>query len=417
MFWTKAFIPTLKEIPEGAQTASHSLLVRGGFIRMLIAGVYTYLPLGWKVLNNIEKIIRQEMDASGAQELLLSALQPQELWINSGRNKEIGQVMFRFADRRGRNLCLGPTHEEIITDLAKKNIFSYRQLPLILYQIQVKFRDEIRPRFGLLRSCEFIMKDAYSFDCNEEGLKMSYKKMRQTYARIFKRLGLTFVEVEADPGLMGGGISHEFMAVAAAGEDIVKYCKSCKYSVSSSVATSRCPNCSRSLEKINAIEIGHIFQLGTKYSGIQEAHFLNAEGKEKPLIMGCYGMGVSRIISAIIEQNNDEDGIIWPTEVSPYKIIILPLERNGRVYEVALDIYNSLKEDFELLMDERDEYAGIKFKDADLIGIPLQIIISSRLLRENKIELKIRRTGERRILKSDKIDEVITTTMKDIGPI
>ena len=260
--------------------------------------------------------------------MLLPALQPQELWIKSGRDKDIGEVMIRFIDRRGRNICLGPTHEEVITELVKNHVSSYRQLPLILYQIQTKFRDEIRPRFGLVRACEFIMKDAYSFDKDEAGLDKNYQAMYDAYQRIFKRCGLEIITQEADPGVMGGKVSHEFMVPAESGEDAVTLSK----------------RCNGKLEKINCIEVGHIFKLGTKYSSILGTNFLDREGKLKPIIMGCYGIGVSRLIAAIIEQNHDTDGIIWPIEISPYKVIILPLDvTDKKIMQNAQDIYQDTR--------------------------------------------------------------------------
>ncbi|MFH1678726.1 MAG: proline--tRNA ligase [Candidatus Omnitrophota bacterium] len=393
MFWSQAFIPTLKETPQETESVSHQLMLRAGLVRMLIAGVYSYLPLGYRVLSKIENIIRQEMNACGAQELLLSALQPEDLWNRSGRNKEIGQVMFRFSDRRGRALCLGPTHEEVITQLVKDNVFSYRQLPLILYQIQVKFRDEIRPRFGLVRSCEFIMKDAYSFDRDQEGLKNNYDKMLKGYKRIFKRCGLDFLAVEADPGIMGGSISNEFMAPAESGEDTILYCPDCRFAGNNNGESAVCPKCKKNLKKLNTIEVGHIFQLGTKYSKILEANFLNPQGSQDLIVMGCYGIGVSRLIPAILEQSHDDNGIIWPWEVAPYGIIVLPLEvNNAKIYEAGANIYNNLKDNgFEVLMDDRNEHAGVKFKDADLIGAPLQVILGKNFLKDGKAELKIRK--------------------------
>jgi len=370
MLWSKTFIPTLKETPQEAELISHQLLLRAGLIRMLMAGVYSYLPLGFLVLNNVQNIIRQEMRACGAAELLLPALQPLELWVKSGRDKDMGEVMIRFTDRRGRKVCLGPTHEEVITELAKNHISSYKQLPLILYQIQTKFRDEIRPRFGLVRGCEFIMKDAYSFDKDEDGLDKNYKAMYEAYCRIFKRCGLELLVTEADPGVMGGNVSHEFMVPVKDGEDI---------------------------------EVGHIFKLGTKYSSSLGANFLDAQGKLKTIIMGCYGIGVSRLISAIIEQNYDKDGIIWPKELAPYKVIILPLDTTDKkIMELATDVYKKLEQSsIDALFDDRDERAGVKFKDADLLGIPLQVIIGKESSKMNTIELKIRRSGEKIIKKKE----------------
>jgi prolyl-tRNA synthetase len=406
MFWSKTFIPTLKEAPQEAESESHKLMLRAGLVRMLMSGVYSYLPLGLKVLNNIQKIIRQEMDASGANELLLPALQPLELWAKTGRDKTIGDVMIKFVDRRGRNICLGPTHEEVITDLAKNHISSYKQLPLILYQIQTKFRDEIRPRFGLVRACEFIMKDAYSFDRDEESLEKSYQAMHQAYESIFKRCGLKCLTVEADPGVMGGNVSHEFMVPAESGEDIVLVCPDCGLTKAfKEDKTQACPKCKVDLKKTNTIEVGHIFKLGTKYSSILGANFLDAKGESKPVIMGCYGIGVSRLISAIIEQNHDDNGIIWPGEISPYEIIILPLDvTNADIINKAKDIYSELKKQGRaVLLDDRDERAGVKFKDADLIGIPLQLIIGKESLKKDTVELKNRDSTKKIVDSQDKV--------------
>ncbi len=388
MYWSKTFIPTLKEVPQEAESTSHKLLLRAGLARMLMAGAYTYLPLGLKVLGNIENIIREEMASCGATELLLPALQPLELWQRTGRDKDLGEVMLKMTDRKGRKICLGPTHEEAITDLVANNVSSYKQLPLILYQIQTKFRDEIRPRFGLIRACEFIMKDAYSFDQDEAGLDKNYQAMYQAYLRIFKRCGLNIVTTEADSGVMGGKVSHEFMVPAKDGEDVVTV----------------------GGEKVNAIEIGHIFKLGIKYSACLGAQFLDSHGKLRPIIMGCYGIGVSRLIAAAIEQNNDQDGIIWPDEIAPYKVIILVLDTADKnMAGLALQVYQELnKAGIEALLDDRDERAGVKFKDADLLGIPLQVIVGKGALADGSLELKIRRSKEKIIKpKEEALKEII----------
>ena len=303
--------------------------------------------------------------------MLLPALQPLELWQRSGRDGVIGEVMIKFTDRRGRSICLGPTHEEVITELVKTHVSSYKQLPLILYQIQTKFRDELRPRFGLIRACEFIMKDAYSFDEDEAGLDKNYQAMLAAYLRIFKRCGLNIITTEADSGVMGGKVSHEFMVPAKDGEDVV--------TVGS--------------EKVNAIEVGHIFKLGTKYSAALGANFLDAQGNLKPIIMGCYGIGVSRLISSVIEQNNDKDGIIWPLEIAHYKVMILALDAGDqKIMDLALSVYQELnKSGIEPLLDDRDERPGVKFKDADLLGIPLQVIVGKNTLKDGTLELKTRR--------------------------
>ncbi|MDD5059960.1 MAG: proline--tRNA ligase [Candidatus Omnitrophica bacterium] len=399
MFWTKVFIPTLKETPKEAESLSHQLLLRAGFVRMLMDGAYTYLPLGLRVLEKIQAIIRQEMNACGASELLLPALHPLELWQKTGRDKDLGEVMLRLKDRRGRNLVLGPTHEEIITDLIKNNISSYRQLPLILYQIQTKFRDEIRPRFGLIRACEFIMKDAYSFDKDEAGLDRNYSLIFEAYKKIFLRCGLKTLITEADSGIMGGKVSHEFMAPAALGEDVVCVCPEC-LQASAAGESDLCPKCNSKADKVNTIEVGHIFKLGLKYSQALGANFSDIKGNLSPLVMGCYGIGVSRLISAVIEQNNDKDGIIFPKEIAPFEVIVLPLDvTNNEIMKEALDMYNQLNaKGFSILIDDRDERAGVKFKDADLIGVPLSIVIGKKNIEEKKVELRVRKTKETFIL-------------------
>jgi len=355
------------------------------------------------------------MDACGSSELLLPAMQPEDLWVKSGRDKDMGEVMVRFSDRKGRKICLGPTHEEVITELIKNHVSSYRQLPLVLYQIQTKFRDEIRPRFGLIRACEFIMKDAYSFDKDESGLDKNYQAMYNAYKRIFKRCGLEFYIPEADSGIMGGKVSHEFMVPAEDGEDIILSCPQCKFAKAFSrpaielEAGSRnaekegagepCLNCGAKMEKINAIEVGHIFKLGTKYSLALGANFLDEQGRQLPVIMGCYGIGVSRLIPAIVEQNYDREGIIWPQEVSPYKAIILPLDVTDElIRKEAVSIYEELETEcaVEALLDDRDERAGVKFKDADLLGIPLEVVIGKESLKKGIVELKVRR-GQKKL--------------------
>ena len=405
MFWTKVFIPTLKETPKEAESISHQLLLRAGFVRMLMAGAYTYLPMGLRVLEKIQGIIRQEMNSCGASELLLPALHPLELWQKTGRDKDLGEVMFKFQDRRGRNLSLGPTHEEIITDLVKNNLSSYRQLPLVLYQIQTKFRDEIRPRFGLIRCCEFIMKDAYSFDQDEAGLDKNYQLMYEAYKRIFSRCGLKVLITEADSGVMGGKVSHEFMVEAPLGEDVVCCCPKCKNVKAFKGGSALCFTCNINMNQVNTIEVGHIFKLGTKYSQALEANFPDKSGQLKPLIMGCYGIGVSRLISAIIEQNNDADGIIWPQEVAPFQILILPLDvTNQEVMQATNNLYQELKtKGLDVLVDDRDERAGVKFKDADLIGIPVTIIIGKKSIEEKKIELRLRKDKSTQFLPADSL--------------
>lgn len=417
MLWSESLIPTLKEAPAEAEAISHQLMLRAGLIRKLSSGVYSYLPLGWKTLSKIEQIIREEMNAAGAQELLLPALQPAKLWKESGRYKEIGKVMISFRDRREKEMVLGPTHEEVITEIARAYFKSYRQLPQILYQIQTKFRDEPRPRFGVLRSCEFIMKDAYSFDRDIGGLNKNYQKMYDAYHRIFGRCGLDFLAVEADPGIMGGDISHEFMVPAKGGEDTVAKCKRCSWATSNITEqlkkTKTCPKCDEELEFQPAIEVGHVFKLKTKYSDVLGAKFLDEDGKERPLIMGCYGIGVNRIMAAAIEQSHDKDGIIWPQGISPYQVLILPLNiQDKKSKKAAFEIYHDFKKhNLDVLLDERDERAGIKLKDADLIGIPLQIIIGEKKIEQGKLEIKIRKTGKiTTVKKEDVLNQFLTLT-------
>ena len=402
MLWSRYFIPTLKETPIGVEAISHQFLLRGGLVHMLTSGVYSYLPLGLKVLRRIEHIIREEMNRAGAAELFLPCLQPIELWKQTGRDKVLKDVMIKFTDNRGRAMCLGPTHEEVITDLVKNYVQSYRQLPVTLYQIQTKFRDELRTRFGIVRACEFIMKDAYSFDRDLEGLQKNYQLMYEAYQNIFRRCGLDAIIIEADSGAMGGSLSHEFLVTAPIGEDTILHCPSCQNYCSISgdrVAGAQCPKCRRgALKSEVAIELGHIFQLGTKYSQAQHAQFLDEDGKQKPMIMGCYGIGVSRVIAAIIEKHHDERGIQWPQEVAPFDIEIVPLpagNESPEIMDLADKYYKDLtKAGYDVLLDDRPETAGVKFNDADLIGIPLRIIIGKRNLADGKVELKDRRNND-----------------------
>lgn len=421
MYWSKYFIPTLKEIPIGTEAISHQLLLRAGLVHMLTSGVYSYLPLGLRVLSRIEKIIRQEMNKTGAQELLLPSLHPIELWQETGRDKVLEDIMIKFKDNRGRVLCLGPTHEEVITKIVRDFVQSYRQLPVTLYQIQTKFRDELRTRFGIVRACEFIMKDAYSFDRDEEGMKKNYELMYEAYNKIFIRCGLNPLILKADSGAMGGDMSHEFMVSAPIGEDNILICNNCNFyskSDESHIDGMDCPKCQKEKLKIQtAIELGHIFQLGTKYSKAQNALFLDEDGKQKPVIMGCYGIGVSRLIAAIIEKNNDEKGIIWPREVAPFDIQILPLNssKDDESLTLAKEYYNKLVElGFDVIMDDREESPGRKFNDADLIGIPLRITIGKRNLVENKVEMKLRGSTEVLLINKteilNKVSEILSNS-------
>jgi len=560
MRWTQSLIPTHKEDPQDAETISHKLMVRGGFIRKLTAGSYSYLPLGYRVLQKIAAIIREEMNAAGANEVLLPAIHPAELWKKTGRYDSIGDVLIKFKDRHNRDLVLGPTHEEVITSIVSDEVKSYKELPLILYQIQTKFRDEPRPRFGVMRTCEFIMKDAYSFDCDVEGMEKSYQKMYDAYCRIFKRCGLPYIVVEADPGIMGGNISHEFMVPAENGEDDIAVCASCGYSASVAVAKVKapsgpkgqakakklplsevatpdistvekvseflkvgpeklvktllytadsapvavlirgdydvnetkvkaylkcetlkladenlirevtggplgfsgpvglkkvrmvadqsvlgmsnfitgankkdahlinvnlerdcavsefgdfrmisgedpCPQCNKKIGIKKAIEIGHTFKLGTKYSAALGATFLGRDGKPSPVIMGCYGIGLNRIAASLIEASNDKDGIIWPLSISPYQVVLMPLNmQDESVCKLAEGLYKKMvKSNIDVLFDDRNQRAGIKFKDADLIGFPLKVIIGERGIPTNTVEIKVRKDHETRSISADEV--------------
>ena len=402
MLLSKGFIPTLREDPKNAECISHKLMLKAGLISMISSGIYTYLPLGLIILRKIENIIRRRMNEEGAIELLMSALQPMEIWQQTGRDETLKEVMLKVKDRRKRELCLGPTHEEEITEIAKRFILSYKQMPLILYQIQTKFRDEARPRFGLIRSCEFIMKDAYSFDSDEEGLNISYEKMLRAYDNVFRDMSFDFVKTEADPSAMGGNFSHEFMVPAEIGEDVLYLCDKCgKYYR----LPGECRDCGTKLIEKRMIEIGHIFKLGTKYSSAQSAYFLDNKGKRQPVIMGCYGIGVSRIMPAVIEQSHDSKGIVWPSCISAFDASLLVLEReNDFLYKEAFSLYEKLtKAGFDVLFDERSEPAGVKFNDAYLIGNPYIIIIGKKYKGHNKFELEVRKTGEKHLFTAEEL--------------
>jgi len=406
MYWSKSFIPTLKEIPIGTEAISHQLSLRASLVHMLTSGVYSYLPLGYKVLRKVEAIIRQEMDAIGCCELLMPSLHPMEIWKKTGRDQTLKEVMITFENKKGQRMCLGPTHEEIITTIAKDFIQSYRQLPITLYQIQTKFRDELRTRFGIVRACEFIMKDAYSFDRNIEGLKKNYDLQYDAYVRIFKRCGLDPIVVSADSGAMGGSISHEFLVSAPIGEDAIWVNTSTGKIVKDD--NGQMPETTGWEHKI-AIELGHIFQLGTKYSDALGAMYLDEDGKQKPMIMGCYGIGVSRLIAAIIEINSDQSGIIWPKEVAPFDVEILPVQvSDATSMELAKKYYHELKQSgVDVLLDDRDESPGRKFNDADLIGIPYRVIIGKRMLAQNQVEIKDRRSGQVQVVAKENLKEEI----------
>lgn len=547
---SQLYAPTLRETPAEAEVISHKLMLRAGMIRKAAGGLYTYLPLAWRTLRKIMQIVREEMDAAGGQEIAMPIVQPAEIWQETGRWSVYGDEMFRVNDRHDRNFCLGPTHEEMVTTLIRDEVRSYKQLPLLLYQIQNKYRDEIRPRFGLMRGREFIMKDLYSFDKDQAGMDESYKKMYDAYWRIFDRIGLQFRPVEADNGAIGGGHSHEFTVLADAGESNIVYCDKCDYAASdekaellpiaaeqeemeplAKVATpdahtiellvdflkcdikhtikavafqtekdevvlafvrgdhdvnevkvinaigaidlhmaeeaairevggmpgfmspigikkgtkivvdttvmnmynavsganevgmhytgvnpardfdkneiivtdirlikdgDPCPRCGGTVHMTRGIEAGQVFTLGTKYSKALHATYLDEQGKEQLLMMGCYGIGVSRTMAAAIEQCNDKDGIIWPRSIAPYEVVVVPV--NAKVPEqlaLAEEIYEELKKaGVDTIIDDRKERAGVKFKDCDLIGYPLRITVGPKAVENDTIELKVRKNGE-----------------------
>ena len=552
---SKMFAPTLREVPAEAEVVSHQLLLRAGFMRKSTNGMYSYLPLAWRVLKKIENIVREEMDNAGAQEIMMPIMQPAEIWQESGRWGAYGAEMIRLKDRHNREYCLGPTHEEMVTTLIKGDVRSYRQLPMNVYQIQDKFRDERRPRFGLMRSRDFIMKDAYSFDRDEAGLDVSYKSLYDAYTNVFNRCGLTFRPVEADSGAIGGSGSHEFMVIAESGEAEIVYCTECDYAANvekaemhvieaadeaaleraevetpncksiadvcaflnmpveksvkavayksekglilcfvrgdhevnevkvintcnvlevemadenllvengtcggymgpvgidpekvmvvvdhsvmqmhnfccgankegyhmvnvnpgrdftpTFVADIRliqegdpCPHCGGKVAKARGIEVGQVFKLFTKYSAAMNCTFLDENGKENPMVMGCYGIGVSRTMAACIEQNNDKDGMIWPVAIAPYEVLVVPVNTKDEASTAkAEEIYEVLKKaGVEAVIDDRNERPGVKFKDADLIGYPLRVVVGPKTLAEGNIEVKARRTGEVAMLPVD----------------
>ncbi len=378
------FIPTLREMPKEAEAISHKILLKGGYIKQNAAGVYTYLPLGYRVIKKIENIIREELDNIGCSELLMPALQLKDLWVESGRWDNYGKELMRLKDRHDRDFCLGPTHEEVITSIVRDTVTSYKKLPIALYQIQTKFRDEFRPRFGLMRGREFIMKDLYTFSTTQEDLDEWYLKVRGAYQNILNRLELNYRIVRADSGNIGGKSSEEFMILCDIGEDTIVYSDSSDFASNTELYDLKdgdpSPDGIGTIKTAKGIEAGHIFKLGAKYSEPMKAMFIDKDGKQKPIIMGCYGIGISRLLMAVLEQHYKGDKAVWPKEIRPFDVHILPLDKEGTPnYQVALDLCDKLKKKgYDVLFDDRSESPGVKFKDADLIGIKNRVIVGRK---------------------------------------
>ncbi len=413
---SRYFLPTLKETPSEAQIASHRLMLRAGMINQTSAGIYSWLPLGLRVLQKIETIIAEEQNRIGCHRVLMPTLQPASLWRESGRYDDYGKEMLRFRDRHDREMLYGPTNEEVITDIVRQYVKSYRSLPQTLYQISWKFRDEIRPRFGVMRGREFLMKDGYSFDINYEGAKASYEKIFESYLVTFRRLGLTAIPVQANSGAIGGNLSHEFQIVAPTGESMIYYDAAYDTLGDQDMTLARLQNlyaaadekhdpynCPIPLENVKTargIEVGHIFYFGTKYS---KAMNLTVQGPHSETIipeMGSYGIGVSRLVGAIIESSHDEDGIIWPTSVAPFHIGLINTKiGDERLDKIAEELYQTFqKQGFDVLYDDRNERIGVKFADMDLMGLPWQVVVGNKTLDQKTLEIKNRKTGERQDL-------------------
>ncbi|MBP6986026.1 MAG: proline--tRNA ligase [Alphaproteobacteria bacterium] len=428
---TSYFLPTTKETPSEASVISHKLMLRTGMIYQTAAGIYSWLPLGLRVLRKIEQIVREEQDAAGAHEVLLPTIQPLELWAEGGRPDAMGKETLRMKDRHDREMLYAPTAEEVVTDVFRKHVFSYRNLPCMLYQIQWKFRDEIRPRFGVMRGREFYMKDCYSFDIDETSARVSYAKMFEAYLRTFKRMGMVAVPVKADTGAIGGSLSHEFQILADTGESQIYYDKALDDLRSADISAeklmniyaaademheeSNCPVAPADLRTARGIEVGHVFYLGTKYSDMMKAKVADKDGQPTIVHMGCYGIGVSRIVAAIIEASHDEQGIIWPMSVTPYHVGIINLRQGDSACDAACEQFYQQMQDIgiEALYDDRNERAGVKFADMDLIGLPWQLIIGPKGLEAGTVEIKNRSTGIREDVKVDEVMEILVNHMKD----
>ena len=415
---------TQRENPADAEIISHQLMIRAGLVRQVSSGIYNWLPIGKKVLQKVENIIRKEMNIAGAQEILMPMVQPASLWEESGRIDQYGQELLVFLDRHENKFCLGPTHEEIITDLCKNLLTSYKQLPVTLYQIQTKFRDEIRPRFGVMRSREFLMKDAYSFDLDKESLDQSYSLMKEAYIKIFDSLGLDYRIVKADSGAIGGSDSEEFHVLADSGEDLLAFSDKSEYAINAELLTELqdgqdpyslegkpSPDGKGLLKLKKGIEVGHIFKLGRKYSEILNLR-IQGENNDIHPEMGCYGIGASRIVAAAIEQNHDEKGIIWPKALAPFEVALVEVnpKKKDEIKEKSSEIYNLLKEnDIDVLWDDREKRPGVKFTDMEVTGIPLTIIIGERTLETDEIEIKKRQDEKPQLVSHQNLISTVKT--------
>ena len=419
MYFSKLFVPTVKEDPSDAELISHKLMVRSGMIKKTAAGIYSWLPLGLKVLKKVEEIVRKNLNNFDAEEVLMPMVQPAELWKESGRYDEYGKELLKFDDRSNRGFVLGPTHEEIICEIFRSHPKSYKDLPVNLYQIQTKFRDEIRPRFGVMRSREFLMKDAYSFDIDEKGLVKSYGKMKNAYISIFNEIGLEYRIVKADSGNIGGDISEEFHILADSGEDLIAVSDGSDFAANvevlnydkdpSELEGKKSPDGKGKLKIKRGIEVGHIFQLGQKYSQAMKVGVKDLNGNSIHPFMGCYGIGVSRIVAAAIEQNYDDKGIQWPTKITPFGVNIICLDpESNEIVKVCSEIYSILrKSGFDPLLDDRDIRAGIKFKEHELLGIPYSIIVGPNNFKNTKLEFGIRAQNEKIDMKLDDIKKYL----------
>jgi len=409
MLQSKCFIKTTREKPKNVDNISTELLIRAGFIDKLSSGIYTLLPLGFKVFKKIENIIREEMNEISGEEISMPVLQPKSIWDESGRWKTIDPPLFQTEDRHKKLFALGPTHEEVITKIVRERIKSYKDLPFMLYQIQTKFRNELRATGGLLRTREFVMKDAYSFHEDKADLEGYYEKIAAAYGNIFARMQLEVINVTASSGTIGGKVSHEYMVLAETGEDKVMICKNCDIASNAEVMKDdKCPKCKKTMEEKSAIEVAHIFQLGMTYSEKMNASFINQNGEKNPIEMGCYGIGLGRLLATIVEVFHDKKGIVWPENVSPFDVHLIDISTKKTSKKMAFELYRELdKQKIEVLMDDRDESVGVKLSTADLLGIYKRIIVSDKTAEAFKFELKYRDKKEAKLLSKEELLKIL----------